>query len=71
MATVKGPVVNEIRGEEKEDVEIFWALQKCSSLKIMGMSCKTQVTATRAQRVPEPDPLPGILFDTRPDPIQF
>ena len=24
-----------------------------------------------AQRVPEPDPLPGIFFDTRPDPIQF
>ena len=23
------------------------------------------------QRVPEPDPLPGIPFDTRPDPIQF
>ena len=24
-----------------------------------------------AQRVPEADPLPGISFDTRPDPIQF
>ena len=24
-----------------------------------------------AQRVPEPDPLPGISLDTRPDPIQF
>ena len=24
-----------------------------------------------AQRVPEPDPIPGISFDTRPDPIQF
>ena len=24
-----------------------------------------------AQRVPEPDPLPEISFDTRPDPIQF
>ena len=24
-----------------------------------------------AQQVPEPDPLPGISFDTRPDPIQF
>ena len=24
-----------------------------------------------AQRVPEPDPLPGISIDTRPDPIQF
>ena len=23
------------------------------------------------QRVPEPDPIPGISFDTRPDPIQF
>ena len=26
---------------------------------------------TSAQRVPEPDPIPGISFDTRPDPIQF
>ena len=26
---------------------------------------------TSAQRVPKPDPLPGISFDTRPDPIQF
>ena len=24
-----------------------------------------------AQWVPEPDPLPGISFDTRPNPIQF
>ena len=24
-----------------------------------------------AQRVPEPDPVTGICFDTRPDPIQF
>ena len=24
-----------------------------------------------AQRVPEPDPLPDIFLDTRPDPIQF
>ena len=28
-------------------------------------------TTTSAQRVPEPDPLPSISFDTRPDPIQF
>ena len=27
--------------------------------------------APSAQRVPEPDPLPSISFDTRPDPIQF
>ena len=27
--------------------------------------------SSSAQRVPEPDPLPGIYFDTRPDPIQF
>ena len=26
---------------------------------------------TSAQRVPEPDPLPSIFFNTRPDPIQF
>ena len=28
-------------------------------------------TMTSAQRVPEPDPLPDISFDTQPDPIQF
>ena len=27
--------------------------------------------AGSAQRVPEPNPLPGISLDTRPDPIQF
>ena len=27
--------------------------------------------ASSAQQVPEPDPLPGISLDTRPDPIQF
>ena len=30
-----------------------------------------RLTVSSAQRVPEPDPLPGISFDTRPDPIQF
>ena len=30
-----------------------------------------QLEVNSAQRVPEPDPLPGISFDTRPDPIQF
>ena len=30
-----------------------------------------KVPTCRAQRVPEPDPIPGISFDTRPDPIQF
>ena len=38
------------------------------------MSNQTVVTehpVNSAQRVPEPDPLPGISFDTRPDPIQF
>ena len=28
-------------------------------------------TGTSAQQVPEPDPLLGISFDIRPDPIQF
>ena len=28
-------------------------------------------TVGSAQQVPKPDPLPGISFDTRPDPIQF
>ena len=35
-----------------------------------GLDPKTSLTRS-AQRVPEPDPLPGIFFDTRPDPIQF
>ena len=29
------------------------------------------VFAASVQRVPEPDPIPGISFDTRPDPIHF
>ena len=33
------------------------------------MTCN--LLPTSAQWVPEPDPLPGIFFDTRPDPIQF
>ena len=32
---------------------------------------KILVLGDSVQRVPEPDPLPGISFDTRPDPIQF
>ena len=31
----------------------------------------TKVVVGSAQRVPEPDPLPGISSDTRPDPVQF
>ena len=34
------------------------------------LSPKVVITIS-VQRVPEPDPLPGISFDTRPDPIQF
>ena len=29
------------------------------------------VPGASVQRVPEPDPIPGISFATRPDPIQF
>ena len=43
-----------------------------------GKSVENQATAKyialpthSVQRVPEPDPIPGIFFDTRPDPIQF
>ena len=32
---------------------------------------KVLLAVISVQRVPEPDPLPGISFDTRPDPIQF
>ena len=42
-------------------------LQRRSSL----LTISSQYHAVSAQRVPEPDPLPGISFDTRPDPIQF
>ena len=31
----------------------------------------TKAELSSAQRVPEPDPIPGISFDTQPDPIQF
>ena len=51
------------------------------SVSIKILSCHTviksqdqhlvQLIKFSAQRVPEPDPLPGISFDTRPDPIQF
>ena len=47
-------------------------------LSVPGLSLMLQLLVSRdgkvtdsAQRVPEPDPLPGISFDTRPDPIQF
>ena len=32
---------------------------------------KENNNVTSVQRVPEPDPIPGISFATRPDPIQF
>ena len=37
---------------------------------INSLDC-TRCPDSSAQRVPEPDPLPGISFDTRPYPIQF
>ena len=46
-----------------------------SCLPGVKMSCKAYVaclvTTASVQRVPKPDPIPGISFDTRPDPIQF
>ena len=42
----------------------------CKSCKIKFSSGR-KLEVSSAQRVPEPDPLPGISFDTRPDPIQF
>ena len=43
-----------------------------NAIKNVGR-CSTSVSVgmISAQRVPEPDPLPGISVDTRPDPIQF
>ena len=53
------------------------------SENIISLTAKVQTAAPQdnddvnlqavssAQWVPEPDPLPGISFDTRPDPIQF
>ena len=34
-------------------------------------SHSSPLTIYSAQRAPEPDPLPGIFFDTRPNPMQF
>ena len=37
----------------------------------MGQKESAKPLSASAQQVPEPDPIPGISFDTRPDPIQF
>ena len=37
----------------------------------LGLEILQLLYIASAQQVPEPDPLPGISFDTRPDPIQF
>ena len=48
--------------------------RSCSALT-WAILCRVQFASLfdmcSAQRVPEPDPLPGISFDTRPDPIHF
>ena len=56
--------VNEKLQKSDEAVE-----EECKDVKACSM--KEVHTMPSAQRVPEPDPLPGISFDTRPDPIQF
>ena len=39
---------------------------------LQGLSSESSVAdANSVQRVPEPDPLPDIFLNTRPDPIQF
>ena len=37
----------------------------------VAQNLKQPPLGSSAQRVPEPDQLPGISFDPRPDPIQF
>ena len=59
------------------DVTIEAILAIVLMLTNMAVKCdpfmvyQYMVPKISAQRVPEPDPLPGIFFDTRPDPIQF
>ena len=44
---------------------------KTKFLKAIDFEVQDMAVIDSAQRVPEPDPIPGISFDTRPDPIQF
>ena len=44
---------------------------KTKFLKAIDFEVQDMAVIDSAQRVPKPDPIPGISFDTRPDPIQF
>ena len=52
-------------------IEFCWRQRIVKHHLWTGLSVEFLGSVISAQRVPEPDPLPGIYFDTRPDPIQF
>ena len=45
--------------------EAHTAYPRASHIVLIGLA----IILASAQRVPEPDPLPGISFDTRPDSV--
>ena len=50
---------------------VFRVMKSQSMTDKASFTLYYMIILTSAQRVPEPDPLPGIFFYTRPDPIQF
>ena len=64
------PIVAEtLGGWDKVAVEEIKKLA-IAKARHLGGEEEEQIRSS-ALRVPEPDPIPGISFDTRPDPIQF
>ena len=57
-------VLNKQGGKDMRHLQMFQKVEN-------GGGPIFKVVLDSAQRVPEPDPLPGISFNTRPDPIQF
>ena len=58
--------------QEKVSVQLYIICLLCNGIYLLAyLQASFYAVASSAQRVPEPDPLPGIFFDTRPDPNQF
>ena len=57
------------QSRNSEDTDIFLSLSGDLGIGLVWDNHPHPTIS--AQQVPEPDPLPGISFDTRPDPIQF
>ena len=58
--------------EQRRTTREMLALSKNTSVRSAVKSVlEDSAFKSSVQRVPEPDPLPGISSDTRPDPIQF